>query len=316
MKAGRCAQAAAAALLILIAGCGDDDGTDGEATTTSEEAIPEPQVGECRGPIDLATINAPTDERPTVPCDQPHGSETAAVLDVPESLADASHDEAVAAMQAEDDDELGFGETSKACIEAANELWGAPLPTSDEVIRAGQFSSASFLPSAEEWEAGGRWVRCDAVIQPVSETDVRSSTHAFAGVAQLPVIPAEFLSCISLDTGGNVPCTEPHVGELMAVVFDFDVDLARYDAAASGGAGSMEMLFLELEQTYGPQCEAAVASIIGAQRDDIRVEVDFPTDKQRAEASIANFGAIRVGCYAITGQPRAGTLAGLGTGPL
>ena len=151
------------------------------------------------------------------------------------------------------------------------------------------------------------------MIQPANETAAMASTQPFAGVAAQPVIPPEFRSCIALDPDGPVPCTEPHVGEFMALILDFDVDLAQWDVA---NEGERELLFFQLQQLYEPQCQAAINSAVGAERADISVNADFPRDRARAESDIESVGAVRVGCYAITGQPRTGTLAGLGTGPL
>ena len=114
--------AAVASVALVLGGCGDDDATDGDATTTTEVAVPEPEVGECRGPIDQTINAAETDSRPTVPCDQPHGSETAAVLDLPEDLQDATHDEAVAGF---DSDEPPFDDLLAQCIDATDELCGS-----------------------------------------------------------------------------------------------------------------------------------------------------------------------------------------------
>ncbi len=308
----------AVALLLLtavMAACarGDSDGADPSPVTTSAPATP--QVGECRGPISQEIFAADTDTRPTVPCDQAHGSETVLVGQLPAAVAALPQEQAAALSNHSPE----MFPTLDQCTEEFDRYVGVSRIGPD-AVRRGNLSMAFFVPPAEDWARGARWVRCDAVTEPFAGQAVRSTTESLRGILARDPLPAAWRSCYGEVTVAAPPtvryegftsCDQPHEGE---VLLRFQVSDPKVDALA-GDPRALE----EFARTGFVQvCTDRVAAHMGlstaafTRRGDIRVvstALQVPrwaTDPKSRQ----------VQCLGFTQQPTVGTLEGLGTKPL
>jgi hypothetical protein len=167
-----------AALSLTLAACGGSDESSG------------PDEGTCWAvPADEPDNHHWFDDSPTVPCTEPHTSETVSVLPLTEpTIAEAK-------------------ETAAACWEEVLAYLGVD---SEHWVH---WSWAAFLPSREEIADGASWLRCDAVF-PAWDlgNPLRSTTGSAAGVAVDP--PAELWACFDEHPKKTkqpfVPCDQPH----------------------------------------------------------------------------------------------------------
>ncbi|MGH9186376.1 MAG: septum formation family protein [Acidimicrobiales bacterium] len=285
--------------------------TESDTTTTRSGPPPEPpKAGECRGPISIADISAATDSRPTVPCDQPHGTETATVHDLPEQWDYNQVREAL-----ETGGEPRLENLLSDCSADVQDYVGSPVvePESAAEVNPHQLELSYFVPTRDEWERGARWLRCDVTLYPPEGADEDApagTTVAFAGAAAQPVIDPSFRQCSTLpaaDDLPDVPCTEPHVRELMLVVLDTDLDPTSV------------LRQNEWSDLAGPaahaHCGAALPSRVGAERPDIVAQEWVP----RLDMAIEEyefFGTVTYECWAVTSVPITGTVQAIGSNPL
>lgn len=315
---------AAAGLLIVavLVGCsggGRDEAkpSPGGATATPARV---PQVGECRGPISKEIFGSSFDARPTVPCEQVHGSETVFVAQLSAALAGLPHDR-ISAMF-----EVKYGTQELDPIlsecEVAFERYVGETRFAPDASLPTNLSLAFFMPSSDEWAAGGRWVRCDAVTEPFTGQEARGTTESLRGIAARdPRTPWRL--CFNetsrpepRDQGRSegssfTSCDQPHnVEEIMRIrVADPKVDMAADDTS---------VITSYLTREFGPRCVDRAAAHLGLsrrameQREDIKLSVHAINPEAWPTSSRAR----AVACRATTQEPTVGTLEGLGRRPL
>ncbi len=312
-----CARLTAAALVVtaLTGACRGDDKRAPETTrapTASSAAFVTPKVGECRGPITVEIRQADSDPRPTVPCDGPHGSETAFVDALPAQAVAFSYDQAAALRQ----DSPEMTATLDRCAEETDRYVGLSPIAGTDAVRQINLVQPWFIPSAAEWAKGARWIRCD--VSPVLDgQQERATNERLRGLGTRDPLPVAWRTChkdgaeLPADSfQGYLSCEQAHEGEVILV---FQTTDPKIDSLA----GDPKALNDYIGNTFPQQCEERVASYVGlsvgqlGQRGDIEVRTStvsfdrWPTEpKQR-----------QVQCSATT--PRTtGTLEGLGTKPL
>jgi hypothetical protein len=190
-------------------------GTDGSAAPESGQ--PTPEVGECRGPVDLQIIDAAADTRETVECDGDHGSETFWVGEMDPAIDTwpAADEQAGDVLNSQVDEEctgrhldyLGFDATA------------APNLPPDRLQLF-----AYFIPTEADFDDGARWFRCDALVEPLNAAETTSIDGTLADVYGTP-LPVSYRLCEGR-LGLTVGCDDAHELEYLAsVVLD---DLTAY----------------------------------------------------------------------------------------
>lgn len=211
-------------------------------TTTTEPPTPYPlpAVGDCRGVTGVDIVGASVDDREPLPCEQPHGAETVLVLR-----------DALVAVGAYPEDRFALPDglhasVAAACQAAIDAYVGLP-PLGTVGRSVSRLTPAWFLPPSIDWDLGARYVRCDAVVEPVPGQGGRYAgplRGALAG-GQVPVALA---ACFDQSLG-RARCDAGHASEAVAdAVFPGAVERPGDDAVAAA----------RLEQ-----CEPAAAAAIG-----------------------------------------------------
>jgi hypothetical protein len=215
--------ATVAALSLTLPGC---DSSDDQSAAGGAE----PDAGTCwTVPLDAAVDpDYWFDDSATVPCTEPHTTETAQVLQLSEpTIAEAKK-------------EVG------SCWDAVRIYLGVDL---DHWV---PWSLAVFLPSREQIADGASWMRCDAVFPAnwAFSSPVRTTTGPAFGVAIDP--PADFWACLDEDPNTLkqpfVPCDQPHQYEETGTLAFLD-ELEQYPSPA------------ELEATARRQCAYGVQNL-------------------------------------------------------
>ncbi|CAN5740734.1 hypothetical protein BH23ACT12_BH23ACT12_15260 [soil metagenome] len=303
-------------LVTALTGACSSDGDRGPETTgtptASAAAFVTPKVGECRGPITLEIRQADSDPRPTVPCDGPHGSETAFVGDLPAQVADLPYDQAAALT--------GNSPEMTAILDRCDEEFeryvGVSRIVGTDAIRPINLAQPFFIPTADEWAKGARWIRCDAFPRLLEGQQERATTERLRGLGTRDPLPVAWRTCYE---GGAPPppnyegylsCEQAHGGEILLL---FQTTDPKIDALG----GDPKALEDYIADTFPQQCEERAAAYMGlsvaqlVQRGDVKVGT--------GTVSLARWPAEPkqrwVQCRATT-RPMTGTLEGLGTRPL
>ena len=298
-----------------LVGCvapAEEDRSSASTTTVTFARSPDPKVGECRGLITREIIQASSDTRRPLPCDQPHGSETVFVGELPPAVASLSH---------RDVDQLaGDSEALRPlldeCDEAYEEYVGVSRISPDSV-RVTNLSRAYFIPAADDWAQGARWLRCDAVTEPVNGQVDRETAEPLRGILRQDPLPPQWRACYrdvtpppQLRFDFFTSCDQPHTGEAL---LRFDVKDPALDAMAEQGA-----LDQYARSGFDQACTERVAGLIGippadlTARRDISVGIVVPQLARWAEDPKARW----VQCLVHTARPTSGTVEGLGGAPV
>jgi hypothetical protein len=303
--------------LALVAGCTEGRDQARRSTTTSRSEIDRPapatpEVGQCRGEITRQVIRGAVDDRRPISCDQLHGSETFFVDELPPEAADLSHPDAVALAV----DSPVLRDVLDRCGEEFNHYVGVSR-IDVEAVREHNLTRAFFIPHADDWARGARWIRCDVVTEPLNGVVARGTTERLRGLVARDPLPPEWRPCYrdvepppSVRFGFLVSCDRPHLGEalLRFLVTDPQVDAI---------AGDQRRLEEFAGDGFDQPCLERVAAHVGrpvadfAAGNDLRVAA-LPLDMGRWATDHA---ARWVQCLAFTSRPRVGTLEGLGTKP-
>lgn len=277
---------------------------------TTVPAFVTPRVGECRGPISREIIKADSDARPTVGCDQPHGSETAFVDSLPAPVAALPYDE-VAALT-EDSPELLpiLGQ----CREESDHYLGES-PTGPDAAPVTNLFVPFYIPTAEEWAEGARWLRCDAVTEPFDGQATWATTESLRGILTRGPLPASLRACYQTtypDFTGLTSCDQAHKGELMLEYLASDPNI---DALGNDIEAIEAYIYTE---PFIKGCADGVAAMVGVRGPDELAQraiysATVPIDVERWPADPK---ARKVWCFALVDQPTVGTLEGLGTKPV
>lgn len=321
-RGGRCTRvtrgcrAGFLALVVgLLAGCATPGPESGPSVTTATGLAPrspDPQVGECRGLISREIIRASSDVRPPLPCDQPHGSETVFVGELPPAVASLSHRAA--------DELTNDSETLRPLLDRCDEEYERYVGVSrigPDSVRVSNLSRAFFIPSADDWAQGARWLRCDAVTEPLNGQPNRETTERLRGILNQDPLPPAWRACYrdvtpppQLRFDFFTSCDQPHAGEAL---LRFDVNDPALDAMAKEGT-----LDEYARSGFDQACTDRVADLVGlsptalSARRDIMVGIVVPQLSRWGDDPKARW----VQCLAFTPRLTAGSLEGLGTDPL
>ncbi|WP_336026490.1 septum formation family protein [Geodermatophilus sp. FMUSA9-8] len=211
-RAGRWVPVALVAALAL-AGCSST--VDGEAFYAGLE-VAKPTVPPAEGTLDPAeapvvgtcsTIaegqqSAPLDPPPPVECSGDHNAETAVVGD--SGLADDAPHPAQADLD-DPDSRISAALADLCDLDVVREYLGG------DSLDDPYAWYAAYLPTAEQWAAGARWIRCDVFYgYLVPEPAPGILAGALAGSD-----PARHRTCFvgSPADYGVAPCSEPHEAE-------------------------------------------------------------------------------------------------------
>jgi len=204
--------AALAALAALaLGGCTpaesdpEDGGSDGTGTTAEETVtIEAPKPGACRV-LEPADIAAASNDTEPVTCSKPHNAETFLVGPFKGDLADAEYD----------DERLGQ-HVYERCSKGFRKFTGAD----ESLAMRSVVSWAWWRPSADDWDAGARWFRCDVVGGTDKSTELVELPKTAKGV--LLGIPADrWMACVDaaqVSGSPQVPCSEPHTWRAVSTV--------------------------------------------------------------------------------------------------
>ena len=212
------------AALMLVAGCGTPAAVDvsppvqpvpGTATPETESTLqPEsgqaaPEIGECRGPVDLQIIDAAADTRSTVECGEGHGSETFWVgeMDV-DIVAWPGTDERAGEM-------LGV-QVDQECSGRHLEYLGFDAVAAPNLPPDRLQLFAYYIPTEADFADGARWFRCDALVEPLNAAETTSIDGTLEDVYGTP-LPVSYRLCEGR-LGLTVGCDDVHELEYLASV--------------------------------------------------------------------------------------------------
>jgi hypothetical protein len=298
---GRAAGIAIATALVLVTGCGTPSsvqvsppvqpvpesasaGTDGSAAPESGQ--PTPEVGECRGPVDLQIIDAAADTRETVECGAGHGSETFWVGEMDPTIDTwpAGDEQAGDVLSLQVDEECSGRHLEYLGYDAT----AAPNLPPDRLQLF-----AYFIPTEADFADGARWFRCDALVEPLNAAETTSIEGTLEDVYGSP-LPVSYRLCEGR-LGLTVGCDDVHELEYLAsVVLD---DLTAYPSQRG-------------DPRVTAACRTPLLDALGLtqERQDLVFGYLLPTE------AAWNDGAQGATCVvgAADGSELSGTLAGLG----
>ena len=311
--------AAAVVAVVVVAGCTANGFPQTQrSTTTSTEVTgppsPRPQRGECRGLITSEIIGAATDVRPPVACDQPHGSETVLVADLPPHVSDLSHREATALTN--DSSELrGVLDECDVAFEDYVGVSRIDLTS----VRESTLSRVFFLPGFDDWARGARWLRCDVVTEPLNGEVTRGVDRPLRGILDQQPLPAELRPCYRdvsppprLAFGFPTSCDQPHHAD---VLLRFQVTDPKVDEVAADRVRLEE----HAKTAFIEPCSERVAALVGLTQEALFARRDISVSSRALHLSrwAEEPDYRRVQCIAFTtSQLTVGSLEGLGDRPL
>jgi hypothetical protein len=180
-------------LLLLLALTACTAGSDGSSATVSTDP---PDVGACRllSPED---IQSTSNDSPTVDCTQRHTAETFAVGDFPDEVA------------GDDPDDPALG---AFVFDTCERKFAKFLGGNESLVMRATVTWAWFRPSADAWEEGARWWRCDVVGGGEQSTALVDLPETAEGIL-LGVPDDRWMVCVDGPTVANsvkIPCSEKH----------------------------------------------------------------------------------------------------------
>jgi hypothetical protein len=221
MMRGRAAAVIVAGLVLAACGSGSHAPHAAGTSAATPSLVSIPAVGDCYD-LPPAQVDDPLVSPGRVDCNGPHDAETVFVLATalhgvqhyPRHVAETSHGPVVGSA---DDEVGGQRDPVRSNLDAVcnDHLVTAYLGGEDQQAMDDVFArSARRLPSAREWAAGARWVRCDAVYG----TDTPRTAPGLMRNALHRADAAAFRGCLAgLPTGDqhSVPCSAAHQAEVV-----------------------------------------------------------------------------------------------------
>jgi hypothetical protein len=177
-------------LLALTACTPGGDGSSGAVSTTP------PEVGACRL-LTPEDIQATSNDSPTVDCTQKHTAETFAVGDFPEDVA------------GDDIDDPALG---SYVFDTCERKFAKFLGGNESLVMRATVTWAWFRPSADAWDEGARWWRCDVVGGGEQSTALVSLPETAEGIL-LGVPDDRWMVCVNGPTVADsikIPCSDKH----------------------------------------------------------------------------------------------------------
>lgn len=184
-----------ATFAVLTSGCVSEP--QGSNTDPDQvDAVEPPSEGVCRV-LTPADATKPVNATQSVPCNERHTAETFLVTELPDDLADVTHDDSRVA-------ETAHG----TCGRRFRKFVGADASHSLRTT----LSWAWFRPSRSAWDEGARWLRCDVIGGHVESESLSALPATTKGL--LSGRPKDrWLVCAagrSFKSAEKVPCSEGH----------------------------------------------------------------------------------------------------------
>lgn len=177
------------------------------APPTGGEATPE--IGECRGPVDLEIIDAAADPRPPTACDGAHGTETFWVGEM---------DPAIRVWPGGNDQALGVldRQVEQECADRHLAYLGFDPVASANLPPDRLQLFAFYMPTEVDFAGGARWFRCDALVQPLTSAESTTIDGTLKDVYG-GILPFAYRLC-EARLGQVVACDGEHELEYLASV--------------------------------------------------------------------------------------------------
>jgi hypothetical protein len=194
----------------------------------------------------------PSDTSPAVPCDQPHESETYAVVPITGR----------AAAYPQRPNPVWLEHTlAGACTWPAMTayLGGRPIDALQNL------SVLQVLPSEPEWARGVRKIRCDVLIGPRSSAYIASTSAPLHGILADPA-GDRYRVCRAY--GQQIGCDQPHDGELINAWIRFSNAELRHDTAKQQTAKILAACRAKAETYLGARPAAWGGLVLSAELPD------------------------------------------------
>lgn len=304
-------------LVVVATAFGCTPAEDAAKPTTTSSTAPTgftlPKVGECRGLISRDIIRASSDSRRPSSCEEPHGSETVFVGELPKAVADGTR----AAAELLTDASPELRPVLNECDQEYQRYVGVSRIGPD-AVRETNLARAFYIPPPEDWLKGARWIRCDAVTEPSSGQVNRGTTKRLRGILEGdPPAPA-WRTCYrdvtpppKLTFDFFTSCDQPHNGEAL---LRFRTSDPRIDELADDPKGLEELA----RTGFNQQCTERVAAHIGLSNEALAARTDVTVGLVALQLTRwpSEPNARWVQCLAFTSRPTIGTVEGLGDKPL
>jgi hypothetical protein len=187
----------------LITGCAEPQDQGTNADPAQVDSTEQPEAGTCRllTPTD---VGQPSNATATIPCTDTHTAETYVVGGLPAEFDSAEYDDPSLAAYA-----------YRTCSAKLMEF----LRTDETTIMRTLVNWAWFRPSAQAWEDGARWYRCDVVGGGPQSKTYLSLPKSSRGLLSQP--SDEWMACVdgeSVDGSEKTPCSEPHTWRAVTTI--------------------------------------------------------------------------------------------------
>lgn len=189
---------AATVLLLLVAAC-----TGGTGEKEEKVEVAPPKLGTCRL-LTPADIKEASNDSPGVDCGEQHTAETFAVGTFPDDAGEDVEDPALGAH----------------VFEVCEGKFRKFLGGNESLVMRAMVTWAWFRPSAEQWDAGARWWRCDVVGGGEESTELVDLPETAAGLL-LGRVADKWMVCVdgpSIDESAKIPCSEPHTWRAVTTI--------------------------------------------------------------------------------------------------
>ncbi len=191
-----------AVLLLAVAACSAQAG----GATPTDSAKP-PLLGACRV-LQPADITRPSNDTATVPCAEHHTAQTFAVGSFPASVAAKVGGKA-------DDTALG-AYVYPRCQKRFQRFLGG----NESLILRSTLTWSWFRPSADAWQHGARWWRCDAVGGGAQSRSFLALPRTAKGIL-LGKPDDRWMLCAngpSVAGSQKIPCSRPHTWRAVTTI--------------------------------------------------------------------------------------------------
>jgi hypothetical protein len=241
----------------VLAACAACTGTvSGHGTPTQDQVAAAPKFGTC-WELRTSDFGSALDQPKRRPCSQPHDAETVWVA------TDTLDDSLPYPTEAQLDDTSGV--VGKSLDAACNWRTINTYLGDDAGYYVAFVSWEARLPSQEQWAAGARWIRCDAVygvdrpqLAPGRMSGALKGPHAADYRACYAGTPTDY---------DVVPCAKPHTAEIVGVGEELPDDVAfptqaraRQAMAASACGGGLDDVFRDTPPPAGYQLDLYIES--------------------------------------------------------
>lgn len=192
------ARAAAVVLALLTTSC-----SWGGQAEEADLSLERPKLGACRL-LTPADIDETSNAAPTVDCSTKHTAETFAVGTFPAGVGEEIDDPALGAH----------------VFEVCERKFRTFLGGNESLVMRAMVTWAWFRPTAEQWDAGARWWRCDVVGGGGESTELVSLPETAAGLL-LGRPDDRWMVCVngpSVADSVKIPCSREHTWRAVTTI--------------------------------------------------------------------------------------------------